>query len=113
MGAGNAKWQVQIITAIPVVANKSIRINDPTNFCHSSSFDPERNRIMAVVVIPKRNISTKAAEAIYSTHLPKTSGGKLLTRSAKLVNPNREMHIFPARDKKFASEVIFLIVAFK
>jgi hypothetical protein len=112
IGPGKAKWHDQIITAIPLVANKTIKMNDPTSFSRSSCFDPERNRMMAVVVIPKRNISMRPAEAIYNTHLPKTSGGKLLTRSAKPVNPNKEMHKFPASDKKFASEVTFLIVAF-
>jgi hypothetical protein len=57
-------------------------------------------------------MSTNAAEAIYNTHLPKTSGGKLLTRSAKPANPNNEIHRFPASDKKFASLVTLFIVSF-
>jgi len=57
-------------------------------------------------------MSTKAAEAIYNTHLPKTSGGKLLANSAKPVNPNNEKHRFPASDRKFASDIIFFIVCF-
>jgi hypothetical protein len=102
-----------MIRAIPVVATRTIRRKDPTSFCHSSSTDPDRKRITAVVVIPNRNISTRAAEAIYNTQWPKTSGGKLRSRRAKPANPKREILIFPASDRKFASVVTFLIVAFK
>jgi hypothetical protein len=87
-------------------------MNEPTSFSHCSFFDPDKKRIMAVVVIPKRNMLTKPAEAIYNTHLPKTSGGKLLANRAKPVNPNNEIHKFPASDRKFASVVILFIVWF-
>jgi hypothetical protein len=57
-------------------------------------------------------MSIKAADAIYNTHLPKTSGGKLLANRAKPVNPNNEIHRFPASDRKFASVVILFILSF-
>ena len=63
--------------------------------------------MIAVLVIPKRNISIKVPEEIYSTHCPKTSTGKVLAIRANPAKPKKAMVRFPVRERKLASRVIF------
>ncbi len=90
-----------------MVAISPINPFEPTNFSLSSFATPERYRIMAVLVMPNRNISIKVPDEIYKTHCPKISTGKVLAKSAKPAKPKNAMVRFPANDRKLASFVIF------
>ena len=94
------------ISAIDSVATRPIKAFDPINFILADSSAPDKNLIKPVLVIPKRNISTKEPAAINNTHWPNSSVAKLRASNAKLQIPNTAITRLPARERKLSSRMI-------
>ena len=83
-----------------MVAIRPIYQFEPNNLILSLPFAPDRNRMMAVRVIPNRNISTKFPSTIYNTHSPIIEGFRVRVKSIKLNKVKTATEILPAKERK-------------
>ena len=99
--------------ATDIVAIVPIKAFDPINFILADSSAPDKNLIKPVLVMPKRNISTKEPAAINNTHWPNFSVLSVRASKAKLQMPNKAITRLPARERKLSSRINMLSFFFK
>ena len=93
---------------ITVVINPSAQLV-PISFSRSSPFAPDKNRMIAVLVKPKRSISKKFPAVIKINHSPKIFGTKVrasmiklkerINAAPKLLASDRKLSLFKALEK--------------
>ena len=91
--------------AIKDVVIRPIKLFEAMYGMRSDLLAPDRYLTIAVLVMPKRNISTNAADDIKSTHSPNMSFVNVLASNANPANPKSAITRFPARERKLSSRI--------